>query len=361
MTPMRYVVIMAGGSGTRLWPLSRQGTPKQLLHLIEGKSLLRIAFERAVELVDAERVLVVTGAAYLDDVRANLPEVSDENLLGEPTGRDSLNAMAWPAAVLARRDPDAVIAQLTADHLIEPVSAFVGAIDEAYRIAEARPDALVTLGVVPTTAHTGYGYLQRGDEVEGFPGACVVREFREKPDAETAAAYVASGEFWWNAGMFVFRAATFLEQVRQLEPEVHAGVVALAEAPERLDELFPSLKKISVDYAVFEPVSRGHASATVVAVPLPIAWKDVGGYASLADALDADAEGNVVEGLGVAMNTTGSLVMNTVEGHVVTTLGVEGLVVVHTPDATLVTTLEHAEQVKALVGRVASDVGPHFV
>lgn len=361
MAPMRYVVIMAGGSGTRLWPLSRQGTPKQLLHLIGGKSLLRIAFERAMELVPADRVLVVTGAAYLDDVRADLPEVAPENLLGEPMGRDSLNAVAWPAAVLAERDPDAVIAQLTADQLIEPVSAFVAAIDEAYRIAEARPEALVTLGVVPTTAHTGYGYLQRGDELEGFPGACVVREFREKPDAETAAAYVASGDFWWNAGMFVFRAATFLDQVRQLEPEVHEGVLGLAAAPETLGEVFGTLKKISVDYAVFEPVSRGHGSARVVAVPLPIAWKDVGGYASLVEVLDADAEGNVVNGLGVTMNTSDSLVMNTVEGHVVTVLGGEGLVVVHTPDATLVTTLEHAEQVKALVGRVSETAGPTFV
>ncbi len=361
MTAMRYVVIMAGGSGTRLWPLSRQGTPKQLLPLIGGRSLLRLAYERAVELVPAERVLVVTGAAHLDAVRADLPEVAEANLLGEPVGRDSLNAMAWPAAVLARRDPDAVIAQLTADQLIEPLDAFVTAVDAAFRLAEAKPDALVTLGVVPTSAHTGYGYLQRGDAVAGFAGACVVREFREKPDAQTAAAYVASGDFWWNAGMFVFRAATFLEQVRLLEPAVHAGVLGLAEAPERLGEVFGTLKRISVDYAVFEPVSRGQGSARVLAVPLPISWKDVGGYASLAEVLEHDDDGNTVDGRGLAVDTTDSLVMNTDEGHVVAVLGVTGLVVVHTPDATLVTTLEHAEQVKGLVARVAETAGPEFV
>lgn len=358
---MRYVVIMAGGSGTRLWPLSRQGTPKQLLKLIEGRSLLRLAFERALALVPADRVLVVTGAAYLDEVAADLPEVAPENLLGEPIGRDSLNAMAWPAAVLAARDPDAFIAQLTADQLIEPVDAFVRAVEEGYAIAESTPDALVTLGVVPASAHTGYGYLQRGAELDGFPGACVVREFREKPDAATAAAYVASGEFWWNAGMFVFAARTFLEQLQLLEPEVHAAVLGLAAKPATLPDVFPTLKRISVDYAIFEPVSRGLGSARVVAVPLPISWKDVGGFGSLAEVLPADEQGNVVDGLGVALAASDNLVMNTVEGHVVTVLGVAGLVVVHTPDATLVTTLAGAEQVKALVGKVAEAAGPNYV
>lgn len=358
---MRYVVIMAGGSGTRLWPLSRQGTPKQLLKLIEGRSLLRLAFERALALVPAERVLVVTGAAYLDEVAADLPEVAPENLLGEPMGRDSLNAMAWPAAVLAARDPDAVIAQLTADQLIEPVDVFVRAVEEAYRVAESTPDVLVTLGVVPTAPHTGYGYLQRGEALAGFPDVCVVRQFREKPDAATAAAYVASGEFWWNSGMFVFVARTFLEQVRLLEPEVHAGVLALAAEPGRLAEVFPTLTKISVDYAIFEPVSRGRGSARVVAVPLPIDWKDVGGYPSLAEVLRPDAAGNVVSGLGVAKDASGTLVVNTAADHVVAVLGVTGLVVVHTPDATLVTTLEAAERVKALVGDVAEVAGPDYV
>lgn len=166
---MRYVVIMAGGSGTRLWPLSRQGTPKQLLPMIEGRSLLRLAFDRALGVVPAERILVVTGAAHLDEVRRQLPEVLPENLLGEPVGRDSLNAVAWPAAVLARRDPEAVIAQLTADHIIEPVDAFVAALQEAFAIAEEVPAALVTLGVVPTSPHTGYGYLQRGPALPGHP------------------------------------------------------------------------------------------------------------------------------------------------------------------------------------------------
>ena len=225
---MRYVVIMAGGSGTRLWPLSRKGTPKQLLKLIGGRSLLRLAFERARRLVPDDRILVVTGAPYLDEVAADLPEVSRENLLGEPEGRDSLNAVAWPAAVLARRDPHAVIAQLTADQLIEPLDAFVEALEEAFDVAENTPSSLVTLGVIPTSPHTGYGYLHRGPALHGFPTACQVLEFREKPDAATAAAYLASGDYWWNAGMFVWRAETVLEQLEALEPDTHAKVLELA-------------------------------------------------------------------------------------------------------------------------------------
>lgn len=358
---MRYAVIMAGGSGTRLWPLSRRGTPKQLLRIVEGRSLLRLAFERALHVVPAERIVVVTGAGYLDAVRAELPEVLDENLMGEPVGRDSLNAVAWPAAVIVRRDPDAVIAQLTADHLIEPVDAFVSSLVEAFTIAEEDADALVTLGVVPTSAHTGYGYLERGPVLPGHPFACQVEAFTEKPGIEVAAQYVASGDYWWNAGMFVWRASTVLEQLRLLEPETHAAVLGLAERPETLAAVFPGLKKISVDYALMEPVAGGSASGHVVAVALPITWRDVGGYASLMEFVPRDAAGNAVQGLAVLQDARDNLVINTAgRGHVVAAVGVEGLIVVQTPDATLVTTIDNAEQVKALVTAVSESAGPHF-
>lgn len=159
---MRYVVIMAGGSGRRLWPLSRQGMPKQLLRLVEGKSLLRMAFERVVDVVGAENVWVCTGAGYAAVVREELPEMPAENILGEPVGRDSLNAVAWPAAVLTRRDPDAVVAMVTADQLIEPMDVFQDALRRGFEVAESDPSALVTFGVVPDRPHTGYGYLHRG-------------------------------------------------------------------------------------------------------------------------------------------------------------------------------------------------------
>ncbi len=357
---MRYVVIMAGGSGTRLWPLSRQGTPKQLLPLIDGRSLLRLAFERSLASVPAGRVLVVTGAAYADQVAAQLPELPAENILGEPVGRDSLNAVAWAAAVLARRDPEAVIAQVTADHVIEPVAEFVTTLDRAFAIAEADPAALVTLGVVPTCPHTGYGYLHRGAALPGHPGACRVSEFAEKPPLEVAEAYLASGEYWWNAGMFVWRAATVLEQLRLLLPASHQAVTTLAAEPERLDELFPTLFRTSVDYGIMEPVSHGQGSAHVVAVGLTVEWKDVGGYASLAEVLARDVAGNAVSGALVSLDATGNVVVNADPSGLIGLIGVSGLVVVRTAAATLVVPLDQAERVKELVAQVTEQAGPRF-
>lgn len=357
---MRYVVIMAGGSGTRLWPLSRKGTPKQLLKIVNGTSLLRLAFERALRLVPAERVVVVTGASYLDAVRDDLPELPEQNLLGEPIGRDSLNACAWPAAVLADRDPEAVIAQFTADQIIEPVDAFAASLDRAFALAEDQPDALVTLGVVPTEPHTGYGYLERGEPVPGFGDACVVTEFKEKPSLDVATDYVASGRYWWNAGMFVWRAASFLEEVRLLEPQTHAAITELAAEPGRLEEIFPALRKVSVDYAIMEPVSHGRGAGRVLSVGLPISWRDVGGFASLAEIVATDADGNAVEGLAVTVDAQHNLVFNAAgPGHLVGVAGISGAVVVVTPDATLVTTLDDAEKVKSLVGRIAESA-PSF-
>ncbi|MCA0294578.1 MAG: NTP transferase domain-containing protein [Actinobacteria bacterium] len=357
---MRYVVIMAGGSGTRLWPLSRQGTPKQLLPLVNGKSLLRLAFERALASVPAERVWVVTGAAYADVVAEQLTELPAGNILGEPVGRDSLNAVAWPAAVLHRLDPDAVIAQVSADQVIEPVEVFAACLDTAFAVAEADPDVLVTLGVVPTSPHTGYGYLHRGEPLAGFAGAHRVLKFAEKPAREVAEGYLASGEYWWNSGMFVWRASALLNELRLLLPANHASITALAEHPERLDEIFPTLAKTSVDYGIMEPVSTGQGNGHVAAVALPVQWRDVGGYASLAEILGTDTADNAVSGLSVSVDATDNVVVNADPGSVIGLLGVSGLVVVRTPEATLVARAEDAERIKELVAAVTAEAGPQF-
>lgn len=358
---MRYVVIMAGGSGTRLWPLSRQGRPKQLLELFEGRSLLRLAFERLEGVVPPERILVCTGRAYAEDVAHQLPELAGANILGEPEGRDSLNAVAWSAAVVADRDPDGVVAMVTADQVITPVDEFRRSLELAFEVAEARPNALVTLGVVPTSPHTGYGYLHRAEELEGFEGVFRVAEFKEKPARDVAERYLASGGYWWNAGMFVWRAATLLRQLEVLEPATHAAVLDLAAHPDRLDEVFPTLRKTSVDYAVMEPVAAGKASGHVVAVALPVSWRDVGGFASLAEVLDTDDHGNAVEGLAVITESQRNVVINTAPDRLVAAVGVHGLVIVQTADATLVTTVDNAERVRALVAAVSDATGPRFI
>ena len=342
---MRYAIIMAGGSGTRLWPLSHQGSPKQLLSLFEGRSLLQMAWDRACHLVPAERLLVCTGAAYADDVRAQLPDLLDCNLLGEPTGRDSLNAAAWPAAMLLHRDPDAVMAVLTADHLISPEDVFAARVGQGFELVEADGSALVTFGVVPTSPNTGYGYLERGPVIDGFEDAAAVVNFTEKPNAELAASWVASGNYWWNSGMFVWRASTFMEQVRLLQPATHQALMALADDPSTLGAIYPGLTRISIDYAVMEPVSCGRGNAHVVAVGLPINWNDVGSFSSLHQVLPQDERQNAEVGRVLLMDADGNLAFNQGEG-VLALIGVTGLAVVRTADATLVVPLEQAQKVK---------------
>jgi mannose-1-phosphate guanylyltransferase len=357
---MRYVVIMAGGAGTRLWPLSRNGMPKQLLTLIGGKSLLRLAYERVAGAVPDENILVCAGAAYLDIVAMELPELPAANLLGEPVGRDSLNAVAWPAAVLAARDPEAVVAMLTADGVIRPVPAFQAALDEAFRAAETDPSALVTFGVVPTGPHTGFGYLRRGAQVEGLPHTYAVEEFREKPDYETAVSYVDSGSYWWNSGMFVWRAQTLLDQLEVLQPVTHAGVLQLAAHPETLEQVYPSLPKNSVDFAVMEPVSNGLATAHVVAVRLTIEWYDVGGYVALAEHM-AQQDGNAVEGRVVALDSAGNVIVNRGgENALVAVVGLTDTVVVTAGGVTLVCPKDRAEDVKRLVAAVMQSAGNEY-
>ena len=357
---MRYVVIVAGGAGTRLWPLSRKGTPKQLLPLIGDRSLLRMAFDRVVEVVGPERILVCTGASFADRVAAELPELPADNILGEPVGRDSLNAMAWPTAVLAARDPDATVAIVTADHVIEPEDTFRATLIEAFEVAEAEP-ALVTFGVVPTHPHTGYGYLWQGEALAGSATVRRVREFREKPDRQTAEQYLASGEYWWNSGMFVWRAEHFLSALATLLPDAHRIVTRLAAAPQELADLFGHLPKVSVDYAVMEPVSHGRTELAMVAVELPVRWHDIGGFASLAGQLPQDPDGNAVAGAAVLLDGADNLVVNRgADGHLVAAVGLTGHVVVHTDEITLVCPMADAERIKELVADVTDTAGDHY-
>lgn len=354
---MRYAVIMAGGSGKRLWPLSRQGEPKQLLPLFDGQSLLQKAWERVRAVLPAEQILVCTGAHYADRVVEQLPELAPDNLLGEPVGRDSLNAVGWPAAVLAAKDPQAVVAMVTADQLIEPVSNFATALLDGYRLAEERPNALVCFGVLPDSPHTGYGYLERGEDLAGFARASAVARFHEKPDASKAQEYLDSGRFWWNAGIFVWRAQTFLDQLQVLLPANHDKLLRLAARPELVDEIFPTLTKISVDYAVLEPVSRGEGNARIYAVGMDISWTDVGSYQALRLALGPDEEGNIVEGAVTIADTKGCMVINNDADSVVAVAGLSDLVVVRTPYATLVADLGSSQEIKALAEQVADRWG----
>lgn len=362
---MRYAVINAGGSGTRLWPLSRGGRPKQLLQLPGGKSLLRLAYERIAGMLPQDRILVCTGAAQRDAVAAHLPELPAANILCEPMGRDTANAIGLASAVLADRDPEAVVAFLTSDHVIEPVEEFRKAIETGYRVAEGEASALVVFGIPPTSPHTGLGYIQQqaGARVEQGQGAVGVTAFTEKPDADTARRYLDAGGYLWNAGTFVWRADTLLAQLRQHLPQSYEGVRRIAaawEGPQRdqvLDEVYGQLPKISIDYAVLEPAAKAGA---VLVVPMPVDWLDVGSWPALARTMNTDDADNAHDAVTAFVDSEGNIVVSDDPDHLVATVGLHHTVVVHTRDVTMVCPKALAERVKDLAARVRETYGERY-
>jgi mannose-1-phosphate guanylyltransferase len=365
---MEYGVIMAGGSGTRLWPLSRNNRPKQLLPVVHGKSLLRLSFERMVGMLPAERIFVCTSAAHKDAVLADLKELPPQNLLGEPTARDTANAVGFPAAVLLRRDRDAVFAVTTADHVIEPVETFRAAVRTAFEVVAKQPTALVAFGIVPTYGHTGLGYIHRGEKLPGHAGAYRVQAFKEKPDKPTADRYVESGMFYWNSGMFVWRADTVMAELSQHLPESNRGLTRIAEAwgtinqDRVLVEAYPKLPRISIDYAVMEPASHGKGKASVVVVEMPVDWLDVGSWTSLAETLKVDEHENAVSAKStVFIDSDDNIVVCQDDEHLVSLMGVSDMIVVHTRDATMVCPKRDSQRVKELVAKVKDRFGDKYL
>ncbi|WP_236830988.1 mannose-1-phosphate guanylyltransferase [Blastococcus sp. KM273128] len=359
---------MAGGSGTRLWPLSRGNRPKQLLDVVAGPggvpySLLAEAWERLRAVLPAENVWVCTAARYADQVRAALPELRADRLVLEPVARDTANAVGLTAALVADVDPDAELAVVSADHVIRPVERFADALRTAFDALADRPRSLVTLGIRPTAPATGFGYVQRGAPT-GQPGVAEAASFREKPDRATAEQYLASGRYLWNSGMFVWRARTVLDALADHLPasaEGLARVVAAPAGPVRdavLAEVFPTLPRISVDYAVLEPAAA--EPGRVLVVDLDVDWLDVGSWPALAHTLDDDGAGNAVQGLAVVLDGAGNIVLSDDPGHLVALVGVRDSVVVHTADVTMVCPVADAERVKQLLGAVQERYGDRF-
>lgn len=344
-----WAVIPAGGAGTRLWPLSRRTSPKFLHDLTgSGQSLLRATWERLSGLA-GDRIMVVTGQPHADAVRAQLPMLHLDAVVAEPSPRDSMPAIGLAAAILERRDPEAVLGSFAADHVITEVDAFASAVREA--VVLARQGELVTIGVEPTHAATGFGYIREGEPlgVAGAESGRRVREFVEKPDAATAQQYVDSGEFRWNAGMFVVGATTLLELLAETHPDLTANLRIIASDPRRMHDLWPTLPKVAIDHAVAEPAA---AAGRVAMVPASFGWNDIGDFASLATIL-AEADGapplRVIAGEDdvVAIDSTGLVAADS--GRTVAVVGLDDIVVIDTADALLVTTMARSQDVKKVV------------
>jgi mannose-1-phosphate guanylyltransferase len=350
-----YSVIPAGGIGSRLWPLSRADAPKFLHDLTgSGHSLLQDTWQRLAPLSGEQRIMVVTGRAHRAAVEKELPNLADANVVLESEPKDSTAAIGLAAAILARREPDVIIGSFAADHVVKDQRSFTRAVREAVAVADA--GYIATIGIEPDQPAIGFGYIHCGGEaaIAGAPSALMVDSFVEKPDRTTAQAYLSSGDYLWNAGMFIARADVLLEQLGASEPELLAGLLELAEAwdtPARgavVDRVWPGLKKIAIDYSVAEPAA---AAGKLAVVPGHFAWDDVGDFASIAR-LHSGGRKTDLAVLGenrriLADDATGVVISQS--KRLITVIGVDDIVIVDTDDALLVTTTAHAQRVKSVV------------
>jgi mannose-1-phosphate guanylyltransferase len=346
---MLHAIIMAGGSGTRFWPLSRNARPKQLLDLAGERTMIQATVDRLGSLVAAEQTWVITNRSLVGPIAEQLPELSAGRIVGEPCKRDTAPAVGLSALLAAHDDPEATLVVMPSDHLIQPSAAFQEALRQAVRLVEERPEALVTFGIKPTYPAESFGYIQRGERLSG-PGsaAFTVERFREKPARSVAEEYLASGNFYWNSGIFVWKAKTILAALAQYEPAMFAHLAAIREAIGKpdfsatLDREFTAIRGKSVDFAVMEHYQP------VAVIEAPFGWDDVGSWQALARSRGVDAEGNAVIGKHLGIGTSGSIIRTT-DDHLVVTLGLHDAIVVHTPDATLVADKHQEEAIREVV------------
>jgi mannose-1-phosphate guanylyltransferase len=338
-----HAVLLAGGSGTRFWPLSRAQRPKQFLELVTDRTLLAETYARIQPLCGPEQTWVVCGRTHADSVRAGLPELPPDHVLVEPAARNTAPAIGLAAVRALREDRDAVLLVLPSDHHIAHPARFREALQTAARVAQQGD--LVTLGIRPTRAETGYGYLRRGAERE--PGVFAVDAFVEKPDAMTARIYLQDPRYSWNAGIFVFRADALLESLGRHLPAVHEGLQRISADPASATAIFERLPSISIDYGVMEPESASTRRIAVVAAD-ELGWSDVGSFAALPEVRKLDADGNALSGDALAIECSDCVVLSE-GGRLVAALGLEGVCVIDSGDALLVVPRDRAQEVRAVV------------
>ncbi len=344
-----HAVILAGGSGTRLWPLSTPDFPKQFLPLPSGQSMLQETLARVEPLIPPERAWVVTGRSMAERVRQHLPAVPASHILCEPIGRSTAPAIGWAAATIARQDPQAVMVSFHADAAITRVEPLLQSLHLAYELAEQ--GFLVTLGVKPTSPETGYGYIRFAEPIsEGYGHQAFRAErFVEKPDLATAESYVRDGHYVWNSGMFVWRVETILEEMRAYLPELSRKIEAIANAMgtlqerEILDEIWPTITPVTIDHGIMEKTGK------LVVIPVDLGWNDVGNWQQYGDLFPSDEQGIRAVGNHYGLGSQNIFVYNTTARHVYT-IGLEDIVVVEMEDMTMICHKNDVQRVKELAG-----------
>ncbi len=346
----RWLVILAGGRGERFWPLSRMMHPKQFLTLMGNHSMIRTTRDRVRSIIGPENTWVVTGQDYVEKVQTNLPDVPPSHILGEPVGRNTAPSITWAAASIYQRDKDAVILVLPSDHLIKYQKRFQKLAELALGAAEARR-GFYTFGILPTHAETGYGYIEHGAEVEHE--ILRVKRFVEKPPIEEAQFMVESGRFFWNSGMFAFRADEYLLAVERFIPDLWEGINALMREPDRVELIFPELPQVSVDHGIMEKAKD------VYVLPADIGWDDVGTFAALARHLPRNDEQNAARGHAIFVDSQNVTAIT--EGPVVSFIGVKDLFVVATKDAVLILSPDRSQDVRQVVQALKEGQHEHLL
>jgi mannose-1-phosphate guanylyltransferase len=356
MQKNRYAVILAGGQGKRFWPLSTRRHPKQLLSLLEERTLLQMAVDRIRAIIPLENILVLTNQSLVEASRAAAPDLPPENIVGEPVGRDTAPAVALAGLLVEARDPEAVFAILTADQVMEDIPLFQQTLSDAAALAAER-DVIVTIGIQPSAASTSFGYIETGAPcpADGATEFLTARRFVEKPDAATAAQYLQAGNYLWNAGMFIWSLKTLQQGLRRHAPVLAAMVDRLrpalgsADFMERVATEYAQTDKISIDYALLEK------SDNIVVARGVFAWDDLGSWPALAKHIEADADGNVLLGDARPIDSAGNIVFS--KDRLTALIGVEDLVVVQAPGVTLVCPKERAQDIKAMVDQLEAAGG----
>jgi mannose-1-phosphate guanylyltransferase len=327
--------------------------PKHLLSLTGENSLLRETYLRVAPMVPPQQVYVATGASHADQVRAQLPELPHENIIVEPMGKGTAPCIGLAALHMKRRSPDGIMASLHADHVILDPEGFRAALQSAATLAER--GYIATLGITPRWAETGFGYIEAGQGVEDTEvvGACHALRFTEKPDAKTAQEFIASGRFYWNAGIFVWRVARILDEMRALLPDLHSALMEIDRAIGTPDEqnvlqrVWPSIQSVTIDVGVMEKAQG------VAVIPVSVGWNDVGSWKSVADVIRGDADGNTIAGEHLGLDTHDTLVWG--RDRLIATIGLKDMVIVDTGDVLLVCPKDRAQDVKGLVERLRKD------